>query len=181
MSEMITAIADDGSLFPIEKLEAHVRNIPHVAISVFIVRDDRLLLQKRAAEKYHSGLLWANTCCSHPRWNETVENCAPRRLQEELGWTVPLERFGEIAYSADVGGGLYENEIAHCFIAKVTDDVPLDIFDPHEVAALEWATLDQIDRRMSDNPERFSQWFRIYMTRHRPMISKVMGPPAGIA
>jgi isopentenyl-diphosphate delta-isomerase len=174
-SELITAIADDGGLHPIEKLDAHVRNVRHLAISVFIVSGDRLLLQKRAAGKYHSGLLWANTCCSHPRWNETVEDCAPRRLKEELGWTVPLKRFGEISYAADVGGGLFENEIAHCFFANAPADMPLDAFDPQEVAALEWATLHQIDDRLAAEPDRFSQWFRIYMTRHRSMIETVMG------
>jgi isopentenyl-diphosphate delta-isomerase len=177
---MITALADDGSLYPIEKLDAHIRNIRHLAISVFIIHEDRLLLQKRAAGKYHSGLLWANTCCSHPRWNETVEDCAPRRLKEELGWTAELTKFGEITYGADVGGGLFENEIAHCFFAH-TGDIPLDMFDPEEVAELEWSTLDQIDAALAADPGRFSQWFRIYMGQYRPMIEGVMRAPASFA
>jgi len=178
---MITALADDGSLYPVEKLDAHVRNLQHLAISVFIVNGDRLLLQKRAAGKYHSGLLWANTCCSHPRWGETVEECAPRRLREELGWTIPLEKFGEITYAADVGGGLFENEIAHCFIAAAPADAPLDAFDPEEVAGLEWASLDQIDSQLAADPDRFTQWFRIYMTGHRSMIANVMAQIAAFA
>jgi isopentenyl-diphosphate delta-isomerase len=180
-SELITAIAEDGSLYPIGKLDAHIRNVRHLAISVFIIHEDRLLLQKRAAGKYHSGLLWANTCCSHPRWNETVEECAPRRLKEELGWTMPLTRFGEIAYSADVGGGLFENEIAHCFFAHIATDMPLDIYDPDEVAGLEWATLGEIDTALADDPGRFSQWFRIYMGEHRSMIEDAMHAPASFA
>ncbi len=173
MTEMITEIGEDGGLRPVEKLDAHIRNVQHLAISVFLIDGDRLLLQKRAAVKYHSGLLWANTCCSHPRWNETVEECAPRRLQEELGWTAPLTRFGEITYAADVGNGLFENEIVSCFFARASD-VPLDKYDPDEVAALEWATLDKIDAWLAAEPSRFSQWFRIYMTRHRPMIDALI-------
>jgi isopentenyl-diphosphate delta-isomerase len=179
--ELITAIAEDGSLYPIEKLDAHVRNIRHLAISVFIVSEGRLLLQQRAAGKYHSGLLWANTCCSHPRWEETVEECAPRRLQEELGWTLPLTRFGEIRYSADVGGGLFENEIAHCFFAHAPADMPLDRYDPEEVADLEWVDFAEIDRRLDEEPGRFSPWFRIYMARHRRMIDEMAAAPASFA
>ena len=83
--ELITAIADDGSYYPVEKLEAHIRNIRHLAVSVFIFNSGRLLLQKRAAGKHHSGLLWANTCCSHPRWQESPEECARREIEEETG------------------------------------------------------------------------------------------------
>lgn len=177
MSELITAIGEDGGLHPVEKLDAHIRNVQHLAISVFILDGDRLLLQKRAEGKYHSGLLWANTCCSHPRWNETTDDCAPRRLQEELGWTLPLKRFGEITYSADVGGGLFENEIAHCFVAHAPADIPLDRYDPAEVAALEWLSLDQIDGRLASDPGRFTQWFRIYMTRHRHLMEDIIRAP----
>ncbi len=177
-TEMITAIADDGSFYPVEKLDAHIRNVPHVAISVFIFSAGRLLLQKRAAGKYHSGLLWANTCCSHPNWRESPEDCAPRRLQEELGWTLPLQKFGEITYSADVGNGLFENEVAHCFAAQAPADIPLNTYDPEEVDNLEWADLETIDDRLRSDPEQFSKWFQIYMGNHRPMIANLIAEQA---
>lgn len=180
-TEMITAIAEDGSYYPAEKLDTHVRNLRHVAISVFVFNAGRLLLQKRAAVKYHSGLLWANTCCSHPRWRESPEECAPRRLREELGWSLPVQKFGEISYSADVGNGLFENEVAHCFAARAPADIPLDSYDPEEVAELEWADLKTIDERLKSDPGRFSKWFQIYMTRHRPMIANLMAEDAGYA
>lgn len=173
-TETITAIADDGSYYPVEKLDAHVRNIPHVAISVFVFNGGRLLLQKRAAGKYHSGQLWANTCCSHPGWQETPEECAQRRMQEELGWTLPLQKFGEIAYVADVGNGLFENEIAHCFAGCAPADIPLDTYNPSEVAELEWVDLKTIERLLKSDPDRFTRWFRIYMDKHRPIIAKTI-------
>ncbi len=179
-TELITAVSEDGSLYPIEKLEAHIRDVQHLAISVFVVSQHGLLLQKRAAGKYHSGLLWANTCCSHPRWNETPEDCAPRRLGEELGWTLPVTKFGEITYRADVGGGLVENEIAHCFFAQAPADVPLGQYDPLEVADLRWAGLEEIDDRLARSPEQFSAWFRLYMSRHRAMIEPVLRASTGL-
>jgi isopentenyl-diphosphate delta-isomerase len=178
--ELITAISEDGSQYPIEKLDAHVRGIKHLAISVFVVSEHGLLLQRRAAGKYHSGLLWANTCCSHPRWNEAPEDCAPRRLREELGWTLPLKHFGEITYHADVGGGLFENEVAHCFFAHAPANVPLELYDPREVSELQWSDLAEIDARLAQSPEQFSPWFRIYMARHRAMIEPVIRASTGI-
>jgi isopentenyl-diphosphate delta-isomerase len=75
----------DGKLTPVEKLEAHVKGLRHKAISVFVMRGDQVLLQRRALGKYHTPGLWANTCCTHPFWGEDSETCALRRLDEELG------------------------------------------------------------------------------------------------
>ena len=168
-NETITAIAGDGTLYPIDKLDAHVRNIRHVAISVFVLEGGRLLLQKRATGKYHSAGLWANSCCSHPRWNESVETCAARRLREELGWSVPLTKFGTIAYTAKVGA-LFENEVAHCFFGRVEPGMSVENFNIQEVAAVEWRTLSQIAEDLETEPQQFTEWFRIYITRHLDMI-----------
>lgn len=174
LHEKITAIEniDRQQYFPIDKLKAHLDNIPHVAISIFIFHGERLLLQKRASTKYHSAGLWANTVCSHPRWHETAEDCANRRLQEELGWQVPLTSFGSIDYSAQVGD-LFENEHVYCFHGKHSLENNLQNYNRTEVDEIEWLTLPEVLQQITDNPARFTEWFRIYMTRHRHMFTSL--------
>ena len=106
MTEMIPAWVN-GELTPVEKLEAHVKGIRHKAISVFLMRGDKVLLQRRAMGKYHTPGLWANTCCTHPHWGEAALDCATRRLGQELGLDDVALRFRDtVEYRADVGGGL---------------------------------------------------------------------------
>lgn len=172
--QLITAIAADGSRFPIDKLEAHARDVPHLAVSVFVTSGDRLLLQQRAAGKYHSGCLWANTCCSHPAWNESVEDCASRRLAEELGITVPLTPIGTIRYRAPVPSSslpaLYENELAFCFHGRMADTAPLSSVDADEVMAVEWRRFADLVDAVEVQPERYAPWFRIYLQQHRSVL-----------
>lgn len=168
--EWITAIDQEGQFYPIEKLDAHVRNVPHLAVSVFVVRNGQLLLQQRAANKYHSGGLWANTCCSHPRWNENPAECAARRLPEEVGWNTDLTWFGAIDYNADVGSALYENEFAHCFVGELHDDSVLDRFNPEEVQAVKWMDLDELREEVAKRPAQFTKWLRIYLQQHFELI-----------
>lgn len=174
LHELIIGIGDgaEGN-FPVEKLDAHKRNVQHIAISIFVFHGDKLLVQQRAATKYHSGGLWANSVCSHPRWDESEADCATRRLQEELGWTVPLEKFGQIDYSARVGW-LYENEQVHCFYGHFNDACDTDKFNRDEVAAVRWATIDEVVAEIDETPECFSAWFRIYMSDHLDTINKVL-------
>ena len=136
-ADMITAIDDAGALYPIDKLEAHRRDVHHLAVSVFLFCGGRLLMQQRAEHKYHSGGLWANTCCSHPRWNESLQACAERRLFEELGCRIALQRFGRIDYRAPVGA-LFENEDAHCYVGYIDDAAVPIPFNPDEVQAVDW-------------------------------------------
>ena len=175
LHEKITAIESlsGARFYAIDKLEAHLRNIPHVAISIFIFNDDRLLLQQRAATKYHSACLWANTVCSHPRWSESIHDCATRRLDEELGWQVPLQRFGSIDYHARVGD-LFENEHVHCFHGQFDQQHDITAFNPVEVNATEWLTIPEILQEIKKRPQEFTEWFKIYMSRHRQMIDAVL-------
>ena len=123
MSEMIPAWVD-GRLVPVDKLEVHRRDLPHPAVSVFVLDGERTLLQRRAAGKYHSGGLWANACCTHPRWGEAAEACAARRLREELGIEgVELRWRGRVDYRAAVGGGMRENERVEVFVAEAPPGV----------------------------------------------------------
>ena len=176
------------STFPVNKLTAHIDDIPHVAISIFIFSDRKLLLQQRASSKYHSGGLWANTVCSHPRWQESAQDCASRRLQEELGWSVTLFDGDRIGYRAQVGE-LFENEFVHCFYGHLNtqaqDDhgiAPLiQQLNPIEVADLRWMTLPEIEQAIADDPAVFSAWFRIYLTQHKSKLERMMDAASLIA
>lgn len=170
--DLITAIDAAGELYPIDKLEAHQLDVHHLAISVFVFCEGRLLMQQRADGKYHSGGLWANTCCSHPRWHESLDDCAHRRLYEELGCQTVLYPFGQIDYAAPVGR-LFENEAAHCYAGyhdTASRPVP---FNPDEVQAVAWLSLPELQQAISDRPQDYTPWIRIYMQQHFDLIAAV--------
>lgn len=161
----------DGHLVPVDKLDVHLRGLRHKAVSVFVFHGDRLLLQKRAAGKYHTPGLWANSCCTHPHWGETAAACAARRLGEELGMAAPaLEPRGVLTYRAEVGGGMVEHEEVSLFRA-VLERAPQLAADPGEVAELRWLGLDALAAEIAEAPDLFTPWLRIYMARHRGLIA----------
>jgi isopentenyl-diphosphate delta-isomerase len=162
MTEMIPAWVN-GTLTQVEKLEVHQRGLRHKAVSVFVMRGREVLLQRRALGKYHTPGLWANTCCTHPRWGETDLACAARRLHEELGISgLALQRSGGIEYRADVGGGLTEHEVVEVFSAQAPAHlVPQP--DPDEVMQTRWITLEALEDEVQASPEKFTPWLRIYL------------------
>jgi len=164
-AETIPAVAADGSLYPIDKMEAHRTGALHLAVSVFVFSGDELLIQRRAAGKYHSGLQWANTCCSHPQWNEPIEVAARRRLREELGCDLALRACAQLSYTAGVGQGLTENEQVRVFRADVNKHTLKLNPDPAEVAETRWAGLSTIRAEATARPDDFTPWFRIYLAR----------------
>lgn len=181
--QWITAIAADGSRYPIDKLEAHRRDVPHLAVSVFVSCGDRLLLQQRAVGKYHSGGLWTNTCCTHPAWAgsaaESAARCARRRLAEELGIDLPLSPIGSVRYRAPVPSrsttALYENELVYCFHGEMAAPTAPSAIDAAEVMAVEWRRFAEIVEAVETEPERYSAWFRIYLRDHRSMLDGLFG------
>lgn len=158
--DVVLVGADDVPLGTMPKLEAHRRGMRHRAISV-IVRDGqgRLLMQQRAAGKYHSAGLWTNTCCSHPRPGEDVHEAAARRLAEEMGIDCALSPLFVTQYRAEVSNGMIENEIVHVF-AGTFEGSPEP--DPSEIAGWAWRTPAEIARDIAENPDKFTPWFRIY-------------------
>ncbi|WP_281968219.1 isopentenyl-diphosphate Delta-isomerase [Roseovarius nanhaiticus] len=169
MSVMIPAWVGD-TLTPVEKMDVHRRGLPHKAISVFVMRGTRTLIQRRALSKYHTPGLWANTCCTHPNWGETPLDCAHRRLREELGITgLALRHRGQVAYRADVGGGLIEDERVEIYVADAPSDMPLDP-NPGEVAAARWIELSALEAEIAAHPARFTPWLRIYLAEHAEAI-----------
>jgi isopentenyl-diphosphate delta-isomerase len=166
--EVILVDEQDRPLGTMGKLEAHRRGLRHRAISV-IVRDkhNRLLLQRRAAGKYHSGGLWTNTCCSHPRPGEETIDAASRRLEEEMGFACPLTLLFTTHYRADVSGGLIEDEIVHVFGGRF-DGTPQP--DPHEVSDWCWKAADEVARELDERPGLYTVWFREYRRRFWPAL-----------
>ncbi len=162
---VIPAIGADGSLSPIGKMEAHRSGALHLAVSVFVFSGEKLLLQRRAAAKYHCGLMWANTCCSHPNWGERPEAAAQRRLFEELGLRLNLVPAGVISYRAQVTAGLVENERVQVFRGEA-DAATLSVSpNPDEVSEIRWATPDVLRQEADERPDNFAPWFRIYLAR----------------
>lgn len=168
MTIMIPAWVD-GTLTPVEKLEAHIKGLRHKAISVFVMDGDRLLIQKRAAGKYHTPGLWANTCCTHPEWDESGMDCAHRRLKEELGISgLTLNQRETLEYRAPVGGDMIEHEVVEVFVADAPE-VTWNL-NHSEVEAVRWVNTDDLSAEIAREPERFTAWLRIYMTEHKERI-----------
>ena len=139
------------------KLEAHRTGELHRAFSVMLIDSrGRLLLQRRAFEKYHSGGRWANTCCGHPRDGESVVDSAERRLAEEMGITCALTQAGSFIYRANVDAGLVEHELDHLLIGRFDGDpVPT----ASEVVEWKWSSLDEVKRDLGENPDAYAAWF----------------------
>ncbi|SNR37016.1 isopentenyl-diphosphate delta-isomerase [Puniceibacterium sediminis] len=160
----------NGTLVPVDKLEAHVKGLRHKAVSVFVTRGNEVLIQRRAMGKYHTPGLWANTCCTHPRWDETSEDCANRRLSEELGITgLSPEYRDRVEYRADVGGGLTEHEVVDIFVATSPVDLTVDP-DPSEVMETRWISYDSLLSEVMVAPERFTPWLLIYLDTYASRI-----------
>lgn len=169
----IPAWDTSGALVPVGKLAVHRQGLRHPAVSVFVLRGQEILIQQRAAGKYHTPGLWANTCCTHPNWGETASDCAVRRLGQELGISgLDLRHVGQVEYRADVPGvreNLIEHEVVEVFVGEA--GWPLDLeLDPDEVQAVRWLSLDALRAEIERAPEAFTPWLRIYLEQHAAMI-----------
>ncbi|MCV2867274.1 isopentenyl-diphosphate Delta-isomerase [Defluviimonas sp. WL0002] len=152
------------------KLDVHLRGLRHKAVSVFVLQGPLVLIQRRALSKYHTPGLWANTCCTHPHWNEAPRDCALRRLREELGieGLDPVSA-DQVEYRADVGGGMVEHEVVDIFVASAPADLPI-LPNPDEVMETRWLTLDELSAEVAAEPARFTPWLRIYLSDYRDRI-----------
>jgi isopentenyl-diphosphate delta-isomerase len=169
MNDQIPAWVGD-KLTPMDKMEVHRQGLRHKAVSIFVVDGEKVLIQRRALGKYHSPGLWSNTCCTHPHWNERPEQCAVRRLREELGITGLYPAHADrLEYRADVGQGLIEHEVVDIYLAYARPDMPLAP-DPSEVDAVRWIGLYDLAAEVRRHPERFSRWLAIYLSSHMDRI-----------
>lgn len=160
MDDHVILVTDDDAPVGVRrKQDAHVAGLLHRAFSVFVFdSSDRLLLQRRSLSKYHSGGLWSNTCCSHPRPGESTRAAAHRRLFEEMGFECPLRTAFSFVYRADVGDGLMEHEYDHVFTGRF-DGEPAPDFD--EVDDWRWIPVPALERELAETPGRFTFWFRV--------------------
>ena len=162
--EMIPAWID-GDLVPVEKLQVHRRGLRHKAVSVFVFCAERVLIQKRALAKYHSGGLWANTCCTHPQWEESAQACARRRLREELGLEgLDLVHQTVLEYRAEVGSGLIEHEVVDIYFARLARPVA-PVPNPDEVMATAWIEMQDLRANVRTVPQIYVPWLRVYLER----------------
>jgi isopentenyl-diphosphate delta-isomerase len=161
MEEVILVNEEDQPIGQMEKMEAHQKGLLHRAFSVLIFNSkDQVLLQKRASSKYHSGGLWTNTCCSHPRPGETVLYAANRRLMEEMGMTADLtERFYFI-YKTDLDNDLVEHELDHVLVGQ-SDDLPK--LNSDEAEDFKYIDLETLKQELNSSPENYTVWFKIIM------------------
>lgn len=161
MDQVVLVNEYDDEIGTMEKMEVHRKGLLHRAFSVLIFnKKGELLLQKRASEKYHSGGLWTNTCCSHPLPKENPIDAAQRKLLQEMGFTTPLTFSHKFIYEAELDNGLIEREYDYVFFGQF-DNAP-DI-NPNEVAEWKYISLDDIRQDIISNPNNYTEWFKIIM------------------
>ena len=164
LEEVILVDENDNEIGLMEKMEAHEKALLHRAFSVFVFnKKGELLLQQRALHKYHSGSLWTNTCCSHPRKGEQVIQSAHRRLMEEMGFDCELELKHKFIYKAPFTNGLTEHELDYIFTGEY-EVAPNP--NPDEVASFRWIEMAQLQKEIEEHPENFTVWFRIILDQY---------------
>lgn len=157
--QIILVDPQDRELGYSDKLSAHQQGLLHRAFSIFIFDPSHqlILLQQRQLDKYHSGGLWTNACCSHPRRGETLEFASQKRLREELNFTVPLTYRGHFIYRAEFDNGLIEHELDHVFLGIYDPALSIQA-NPMEVAQTQWITLQELQSSLTNSPEKFTPW-----------------------
>ena len=159
MDDVILVDKEDNQVGLMQKLEAHQKGLLHRAFSVFIFNSEyKLLLQKRAISKYHSGGLWTNTCCSHPREGEDIIDAANRRLSEEMGIKTSLRKVFEFTYRAELDNNLIENEFDHVLYGVYEHD---PILNKEEAEDFKWVDMETLKSDISANSDKYTVWFKI--------------------
>ncbi len=163
MDYVILVDKQDNEIGKEEKMKAHEDAKLHRAFSIFVFnKKGELMLHQRALSKYHCGGLWTNTCCSHPRPGEKTEDAAHRRLVEEMGFDCPLKEIFKFHYKAEFSNNLTEHEIDHVFIGNYDKDPKIN---PEEVESFKWIGIEELQKDIKENPDKYTPWFRIAMER----------------
>jgi isopentenyl-diphosphate delta-isomerase len=159
MEKVILVDEADSVIGVIGKMEAHEKALLHRAFSVFIFNDDgEMLLQQRALTKYHSGGLWTNACCSHPRPNEETLLAAQRRLKEEIGIETDIHKVFEFTYKAVFDNGLSEHEFDHVFVGTYNGIITIN---ENEVSDVEYKSMKKIEAELQLLNNPYTAWFHI--------------------
>ena len=161
----------DEPLGLMPKLEAHKKGMLHRAFSVFVLnKQGELLLQQRAASKYHSPSLWTNTCCSHQQEGERNIEAGKRRLYEEMGFVTELTEVFSFIYKAPFDNGLTEHELDHVLIGTYDGNPNIN---PDEVESFKWMTLDAVKADIEKHPEMYTAWFKIIFKEYYQRLISV--------
>ncbi|MDO8540883.1 MAG: isopentenyl-diphosphate Delta-isomerase [Opitutaceae bacterium] len=167
--QLILVDARNRPIGTADKREVHRAGLRHRAFSIFLVDDGgRLLLQRRQVSKYHSGGLWSNSCCGHPRSGERTIDAARRRLAEELGATTKLRYGFQARYRATFPNGLKENEIVSVYFGAVPEGI---MPNPDEVASVVRCSLAQLEQDVRRQPAGYSFWLTYYLQHHRRALA----------
>lgn len=166
MEEQVVLVSENDEVLGLmEKQQAHINGLLHRAFSVFLFNENgEMLLQKRAAGKYHSPNQWTNAVCSHPRIEESYLEGSKRRLKEELGIEADLSEKFHFIYKAEVGGNLWEHELDHVFVGKFDGEFNLN---PDEVSEIRYISIESLDQEIKENPEHFTEWFKIILEEYK--------------
>ncbi|MBI2722363.1 MAG: isopentenyl-diphosphate Delta-isomerase [Bacteroidetes bacterium] len=157
-AQVILVNTKDEPVGLMDKMEAHKKGLLHRAFSIFIFNHrGQLMMQQRAFDKYHSGGLWTNTCCSHPIENESTQDTAHKRLIEEMGISCDLKPISKFIYKAELEHNLIEHEYDHLFIGY-SDDEP--IINKSEANAWKWMDIDTLKEDVNINPEIYTAWLK---------------------
>ena len=168
MEYVILVDADDNEVGKMEKMQAHEEALLHRAFSVFLFNEKgEMLIHRRAKAKYHSGGLWTNACCSHPRPGENTEAAAHRRMQEELGMDCSIEEKFSFLYKKELDHGLTEHELDHVFVGRYEE---LPDFNEYEIDACKFITIDDLKESIKTSPEMYTEWFRIVCQKYGEQI-----------
>lgn len=173
MDFVVLVDKDDQEVGTMEKMEAHLKGLLHRAFSVLVFNSKgEILIQKRACSKYHSAGLWTNTCCSHPKPNETIHQASARRLREEMGIVASPEFAYKFEYRAILDQGLIEHEVDYVLTATF-DGMPEA--DPHEVQAWKFISVDELRKDVNLNPNDYTYWFRQIIEHPLFMLKALKG------
>jgi isopentenyl-diphosphate Delta-isomerase len=166
--QVILVNENDEKIGLMPKMEAHEKALLHRAFSVFIFNDkNELMLQQRAAGKYHSPLLWTNSCCSHQRDGESNIEAGKRRLQEEMGFVCELEEKTSFIYKAPFDNGLTEHELDHIMVGYYNENPTIN---KEEVENFKWMTLEAVKKDIEIHPELYTAWFKIIFEKFYDFI-----------
>ena len=159
----------DEQIGTMPKMEAHEKAVLHRAFSVFVFNDDNeLMLQQRAKHKYHSPLLWTNTCCSHQRNGESSLEAGVRRLGEEMGFEIPLKETTSFIYKANFDNGLTEHEFDHILVGTFNKE---PIINKDEVASWKWISMDDLEKDLNEHPDQYTAWFKIIFDKFQKHLA----------
>ncbi len=168
MDHVILVNAEDRAIGTMEKLEAHQKGLLHRAFSILIFNSQgKMLVQKRAKTKYHSGGLWTNACCSHPQPSESIEDAARRRLHEEMGIEANPKFAYKFTYKTTLDKNLIEYEVDHVLTATFDGEPTIN---EQEVEDWKYVSLEEIQKDAQLNPHLYTEWFKLILTHQNLLV-----------